>query len=378
MPLFRDLQGLFAGAGPVNWDIARQVAVWTAAEGVPENNVDPLLRIRFEELARVAELHVADATGLSTEVAGQTALIRPVTRAEWAAATLDAYKPLIDRLAVALAGAQDAAEPDAGPDPTTQLLGNIAQVMSPVLIGMQAGFMAGHLARRALGPYDLPIPRPAEQGLLVVAATIDRFAEDWSLPIDDVRLWVCLTQLTHHAVLGRPHVRARLDELLAEYASGFEPDSSSFEARLGELDPTDVESMQSILGDPDAVLGALQTPAQREVLERIGALVAAIEGYVDHVMDGVGRKLIGSYPALTEALRRRRNERGDGDRFVERLFGLELGQAQYDRGQAFVRGVLERAGDDGLNRLWRSDAELPTPAEVDAPGLWLARIELPD
>ena len=62
---------------------------------------------------------------------------------------------------------------------------------------------------------------------------------------------------------------------------------------------------------------------------------------------------------------------------MERLFGLELGQAQYDRGQAFVRGVLERAGDDGLNRLWRSAAELPTPAEIDAPGLWLARIDLP-
>ena len=40
-------------------------------------------------------------------------------------------------------------------------------------------------------------------------------------------------------------------------------------------------------------------------------------------------------------------------------------------------GRLERAGDDGLNRLWRSAAELPTPAEIDAPGLWLARIDLP-
>ena len=65
MPLFGDLQRLFAAQGPVNWDIARQVGVWTAAEGVAESNVDPLTRIRFEELARVAELHVADATGLA-------------------------------------------------------------------------------------------------------------------------------------------------------------------------------------------------------------------------------------------------------------------------------------------------------------------------
>ena len=55
---------------------------------------------------------------------------------------------------------------------------------------------------------------------------------------------------------------------------------------------------------------------------------------------------------------------------------LELTQATYDRGGAFVAGVLERSGGDGLRRLWSSDAHLPTPAEVDAPGLWLARIDL--
>ena len=67
-----------------------------------------------------------------------------------------------------------------------------------------------------------------------------------------------------------------------------------------------------------------------------------------------------------------------GDRFVEKLFGLELSQKQYDRGEAFVRGVVERAGRDGLARLWTSTRELPTPNEVDAPGLWWERINLPD
>jgi putative hydrolase len=377
MPLFRDLQGLFAAQGPVNWDIARQVGVWTAAEGVAENNVDPITRIRYEELARVAELHVADATGLATASGGRAVSVRPVTRAEWAAASLDAFRPLLERLATSLSSA-DTAEPIDDPDPTAQFLGGISQVMGPVLIGMQAGFMAGHLARRAMGQYDLPIPRPVGDELIVVAATIDKFAEDWSLPLDDVRLWVCLNDITHHAVIGRPHVRQRLEELLHAYASGFQPDSSSLEARLAELDPTNIESMQSVLGDPEAILGAMQTDAQRAVLQQLGALAAAVEGYVDSIMDTVGRKLIASYPSLTEALRRRRVERGDGDKFVERLLGLEMSQALYDRGQAFVRGVRDRAGDDGVNQLWRSARQLPTPAEVDAPGLWLARLELAD
>jgi uncharacterized protein (DUF2342 family) len=95
-------------------------------------------------------------------------------------------------------------------------------------------------------------------------------------------------------------------------------------------------------------------------------------------MDEVGAKLITSYGMLTEALRRRRVETGEADRFVERLLGLELTQVVYDRGSAFVDGVIERAGADGLARLWESDTMLPSPPEVDAPGLWLARIDLPD
>jgi uncharacterized protein (DUF2342 family) len=38
--------------------------------------------------------------------------------------------------------------------------------------------------------------------------------------------------------------------------------------------------------------------------------------------------------------------------------------------------VVERAGTSGLERLWSSAEVLPTPNEVGAPGLWLARIEL--
>ncbi|MFT5203212.1 MAG: hypothetical protein ACI9C1_002609, partial [Candidatus Aldehydirespiratoraceae bacterium] len=64
-------------------------------------------------------------------------------------------------------------------------------------------------------------------------------------------------------------------------------------------------------------------------------------------------------------------------RFVERILGLELDRRQYDRGTAFVGGIVERAGNDGLNRLFAEPGNLPTPNEIDAPGLWLARIDLP-
>jgi putative hydrolase len=377
MPIFRDLARMFTAAGPVNWEIARQVAVWTATGGQAEANVEPLRRMRLEELTRVAELQVAQATGLATNVTGRALSVQPVGRTQWVLATLDAYKPLLEALAAALAGPPDAApDPDEQADPTMALLGNLGQLMGPVMLGMQAGFTAGHLAQRAFGQYGLPIPRPPSDDLLVVPATIDAFASDWSLPADDVALWVALSEVAHHAVLAVPHVRARLEGLMHEFVSGFSPDPSALESRLDQIDPSDPASLQSVLGDPEALLGALQSPAQAEILARLEALTTVIEGYVDHVVDTVGRTLIGSYGPLTEALRRRRVERGDGDRFVERLFGLELGQVQFERGAAFIAGVLDRAGEEGLARLWQSERELPTPPEVDAPGLWLARIDI--
>ncbi|MBV8297053.1 MAG: zinc-dependent metalloprotease [Acidimicrobiia bacterium] len=373
LPIFGDLARLFSQQGPVSWDVARQISLLLATEGQPEVNVDPLVRMRFEELARVAELNVANATGLPTAPGGGVLQVRPVGRGEWAQRGLEAYRPLLERLATALSlpGSGDEVEPDS----STELLGSIGKLLGPVLLGMQSGLMVGHLAQRALGQYDVPLPRPVSDELLVVPANLDAFGSEWSLPEEDLRLWILLHEVVHHAVLGVPHVRARLGQLLDEYVSSFEVDPSSLEGSIGELDLGDPSGLQSLLGNPEALFGAIQTSTQRDVLVRIEALVLPLVGYVDYVLDTVGRRLITSYDMVTEALRRRRVEATEGDRFVGRLLGIELDQTRYDRGAAFVRGVVERAGPDVANQLWASERRLPTPAELDAPGLYLARLE---
>ena len=378
LPFLGDLAKMLQSSGPVSWDAAKQFAVQVATDGTAESNPDPLERIKFEELARVADLRVSDLTGLATSTTGRMLTILPVTRGEWARRTLDGWRPLLERLSTSLSAAGTAGQGEPGDDPLTSLLQGFSAAFGPLLFGMQAGAMVGHLATRTLGQYDLPIPRPPSDELLVVGANIDALSEEWSLPIDDLRLWICLSELATHAVLGVPHVRHRLEELLLEYVGGFSVDPAALESRLGEVDPTNPEALQQALGDPAALLGAIQTPAQQAQLPRLEALVAAIVGYVDWVMDSVGTTLIGSYGMLTEALHRRRVEAGEGDRFVGHLLGLEVGQAAYDRGERFVQGIVERSGAEALSRLWSDERNLPTPAEVDAPGLWLARIDLPD
>lgn len=380
--LARMLQG--AGRGGGGWETARQLAMQLATGGEPEPNPDPMDRLALVELARVAELRVAAATGLDVSTTGRPISVVPVTRSEWARRTIDAWRPLLERLAQSLTGPALAAGADAGDDapdpsdPMASMFGGLVQMLGPLMLGLQAGSMVGHLAGRSLGQYDLPIPRPPSDELVVVARNVADLADEWSLPIDDLRLWICLSEITTHAVLGVPHVRAALDAALQEHVTSFAIDTGIIESRLLGIDPTDPEALQGALGDPEALLGEIQSDVQRSIQPRLRALTAVIVGYVDHVMDTVGGELISSYPMLTEALHRRRVETGQGERFVELLLGFELGREQFERGERFVAGVVERGGEEALARLWTSPRELPTPNEVDAPGLWLARIDLPD
>jgi putative hydrolase len=386
IPFFGDLARMIQQQGPVSWDAARQLAASIATEGNTEPNVDPVARIQLEQLGRVAELQVAQATGLTPSPGGAGITILPVNRSQWTARSMDALRPLFEALAGSLSGNLKASAEgmaggeqgdDIGGDPIAAMFSGLMQMLGPMMLGMTAGSMLGHLARRSFGQYDLPIPRPASEPLMIVVPNLEEFGSEWTLPADDLRLWVCLHEVTHHAVLSVPHVRARLDSMLLQYVSGFEADPTALEQAFGELevsDPSAFGDLQRVLGDPELLLGAIRSPAQLALLPPLEALGSVIVGYVDHIMDSVGHGLIGSYGMLTEALRRRRVTADPSDRFVERLLGLELTQAAYARGSAFVAGVVERAGTSALERLWAAEADLPTPPEVDAPGLWLARI----
>ena len=375
IPFLGDLAKMLSSQGGGGWESARQFAVQVATGGTPEDNPDPMERMALQELSRVAELHVGDATGLDVSQTGRPLTIVPVTRGEWARRTVDAWRPLLEKLSASLSA--PALGPDAlldEDDPQSAMLGPLLAAMAPMMLSLQAGSMVGHLATRSLGQYDLPIPRPPSDELVLIARNVADFGEEWSLPANDLRLWICLSDVTTHAVIGVPHVRERLWSLLDRHVSSFAIDTSSIEDALSTIDPMDPAALQEAIGDPSALLGSIQSEAKKALLPELSALVAVIVGYVDHVMDTVGESLIGSYGMLTEALHRRRVEASTADSFVDNLLGMAVGREQYERGEEFVRGVLERGGD--INRLFMDAKDLPTPNEVDAPGLWLARIDL--
>ncbi len=374
--------------GPLNWEIARQVAEQVALEGGADEAIADATRLELMELAHTAVGPVVTETGLA-DVA--TLAVEIVDRRTWARRHLEGLRPVLETLAVTMQEAMSADLADADDSEveaaTAGMLGmpigadgmrGLMSMLGPLLLGAQTGSMIGYLAQYALGSFDLPLPSVDAPTITFVAPNIDRFATDWSIEPRDVRTAVAIAETVRAAQRSRPWVRDRLVAIANEYVGAFELDPRAFDAAFGDVDPTDAEAMAELAQRPEVLLGALRSEAQRAILERNQQFTMVLEGHADLVTERIGSHLIDDYPRIHEALRRHHVERGEAGRFVEGMLGVELDRDHYERGQAFCAGVVERTGMAGLNRIWEGPELLPTPNELDAPGLWLARIDLPD
>jgi putative hydrolase len=350
LPFFGEMMKMFADQGPVQWDTARQVAHMTATGGQAESNPDPAARMSFVDLGRI----VVDAT-------------------------LEDYKPFFTDLATALA---QRPEPDTDDDPMAAMLGQFSGLLAPTMMGMTVGSMVGLLGKRSLGQYDLPLPRRAGRAPMFVLTNIDEFAVEWNLSTDDARMWTLISELTLHSIISVPHVAAEIDRLVRSHVAAFRPDPHAIMDKLSSIESSDpmqiMQSLQSVLGDPEVLLGAMRSPEQDRLQPHIDTALSLVVGWADHIADQVGARILGNPARISEAARRRRIESGEETTFVERLLGLRLDRSRVEQGKSFVAGVVERAGTTGLDPLFDRTNSLPTKAELEAPGLWLARLEISD
>ena len=124
-----------------------------------------------------------------------------------------------------------------------------------------------------------------------------------------------------------------------------------------------------------AIVALVQTREQREIMDQVQATMSVIEGYSEHVMDAVGERVLPAYEGLRDAMERRRRSRSAPERVLQRLLGFDLKMRQYELGKRFCDTVVEERGIDLLNRVWERPESLPTPAELESPATWVARVE---
>jgi putative hydrolase len=378
-----EIMRMLQSPGPVNMEVARKTAESMATvEGeTRELPIEPDEAQAFDDVVRAVQLMVSEATGIS---AALTVPARTVDRATWSNLTLTSLESVLGALATALAKSANDPDDEATPAAAGMMFSPdmLFSMMMPMLLGVWAGSMIGGLSHRALGQFDLPLPLDGAPTLLFVARNVDAFAEEWSLPNDELRYALALREVVHGAQRAVPWVRERLLRHACAYVGAYEIQPDAMESQLSGFDPSDPSSMEAIasFSNPDLLLSAMRSERQEPLLAELQRFVSVLEGYTDVVVESIGERMVSSHGRLDEALRRHRLERGDATGFVDRLLGLELDRGHYDAGVAFSRGVMERSDGslDQLNRMWSDESMFPTQAEFVAPGLWLARIDLPD
>ncbi|MFJ9637387.1 zinc-dependent metalloprotease [Streptomyces sp. NPDC101178] len=367
------------GAEMVDWNLAVATATRLVRPG-PEISREEARAVVAElrRHAKASEEHVRRFTRMipeGTEPEDTPVLV--VDRAGWIKANVAGFRELLRPLL-----AKMEARRSGGPG------GAVLGAVGGKVTGVELGMLLSFLASRILGQYETfapatrELPGSADGGgrLLLVAPNIVHVERELDVDPHDFRLWVALHEETHRTQFtGVPWLRDHLQGEIQSFLDETDVDPMTFLERLREA----AQSLSGA-GRPEGERGddsgrslvdVVQTPAQREVLGRLTAVMSLLEGHADYVMDGVGPEVVGSVAEIREKFQKRRAQgAGRLDQALRKLLGLDAKLRQYKDGEKFVRSVVDEVGMDGFNRVWTSPNTLPTKAEIAKPAEWVARV----
>ncbi len=287
-----------SGSGPVNWDLARQVAAsQLAAAGDPA--VSPYERHAVEEALRIADLWLEPASALPSGIRNTVSW----NRNEWIFRTLDVWRKLCDPVASRMVGAMGDLVP---PEARAQLgpMQSMVATLGGALFGGQLGQALGSLAAEVLSAGDIGLPLGPAGTAALIPANIKAYGEGLELPEDEVRLYVALREAAHQRLFEHvPWLRGHVLNAVETYAAGIRVNREAIEEAMGRVDPTDPESMQAIA--LEGIFTPEDSPTQKASLARLETALALVEGWVCHVVDGAAAGRLPNVVALGEARRLR-------------------------------------------------------------------------
>jgi coenzyme F420 biosynthesis associated uncharacterized protein len=339
----------------VDWTVALNTATKLVKPGPEISRAGAAAVVaELRGAATRAEAYVTQVTGLST--AASTSPVLVVDRPRWIQANLDGFRQILAPLNA------KAAEKMKNAGPTMAGLG-------PRLTGVEVGALLSYLAPKVLGQFDPFFP---EGRLLLVAPNIVAIERELRVDSHDFRLWVCLHEETHRVQFAAvPWLRDYLTDQVAQVVDSADLDPMVILQMLANAVRRIIEGLSR--NEELSIVDLVQTPAQREIVDRITAVMSLLEGHADVVMDGVGPEVIPSVEDIRAKFTVRRQGQGF-DKIIRKLLGLDAKMRQYRDGAAFCRAVIAKVGMDGLNKVWTSPNTLPTRAEINDPDIWLARM----
>src|SRR6516225_8766902 len=322
--------------GPVNWDLAKNVARHAvAAEGDP--SVLDVDRHKVVDALRLADLWLDEATSFSTGVR----IAQAWSRSEWVEATLPVWSklcdPIADRAVDAMGSmlSEDPSELGAGlPGELSEAfkaisggmagLSGMMRRIGGMMVGSQTGAAVGALAQEVVSSTDVGLPLGPEGTAALLPAGVAAFGAGLSVDTDQVRLFLALREAAHHRLFAHvPWLRGHLLSAVEDYARGITVDPSQLREAMPQIDPANPEGMREALSGA-ALFQPEDTPQQKAALNRLETALALVEGWVDTVVDAAARDRLPQADALAEAVRRRRATGGPAEHTFATLVGLEL------------------------------------------------------
>ena len=377
--------------GPVNWDLARNVARQTvAAQGDP--SVLDIERKQVTDAIRVADLWLEDVTSFPTGIR----TVQAWSRSEWVEATLPVWSKLCDPIAgraVDAMGGLLSEDPDGlggelPPEMRSAMtaltggmgglgalgglgpLGGLGQMMRRIggmMVGGQTGAAIGALAREVVSSTDVGLPLGPEGTAALLPAGVTAFGEGLSLDADEVRLFLGMREAAHHRLFSHvPWLRSRLLAAVEDYARGITVDTSALRDAMPQIDPANPEALNEALAGA-ALFQPEDSEQQKAALARLETLLALVEGWVATAVDAVAESRLPQANALAEAIRRRRATGGPAERTFATLVGLELRPRRLREAAAIWRGLTDARGVDGRDAIWAHPDLLPTADDFNDP-----------
>jgi coenzyme F420 biosynthesis associated uncharacterized protein len=370
----------------IDWDLAISTGVRFAKQGPQVSLADARAVVaELRGMTAVVQQPVREVTGLTSQ--GSVGPVAVVDRPGWIRANVGGFRVVLEPLAEKLAE-RGSAVPAAG-----SVLGAVGSRVT----GMQAGLILAYLSSRVLGQYELFLP-PGEGEvpangmngatstangssssasgvgrLTLVAPNIVMVERELGVDPHDFRRWVCLHEETHRVQFTSvPWLRGYVQGMMTEFLLASDLDTGAIVDRLRSAAGAVADAVRG--GEGESLMEAMQTPAQRALLDRLTAVMTLVEGHGDYVMDAVGPRVVPSVADIREKFSRRRGSAGRVEQILRRILGIDLKMKQYEQGSKFVAAVVAEAGMSGFNRVWTSPETLPTRAELARPADWLARI----
>lgn len=348
------------GDGPVNWELARQIAVsQVSASGDP--SVTAAERMKVAQALRLADLWLEPTSALPSGIRTTAAW----GRGEWISATLPVWRKLCDPVATRMVNAMS----DLVPEEARAQLGQVRSMVTALggaLFGGQLGQALGSLAAEVLSSSDIGLPLGPAGTAALLPANIAEYGQGLEIEEDEVRLYVALREAAHQRLFEHvPWLRGHVLTAVETYAAGIRVDRDAIEEALSRFDPGDPSSMQEL--QLEGIFTPEDTPQQKASLARLETALALVEGWVSGLVQQAVAQRLPSVARLAEAHRRRRAAGGPAEQTFAALVGLELRPRRLREATALWEALTEHRGVAGRDALWGHPDLLPSEEDFADP-----------